>query len=56
MELAMKHKIQLAAEDIATGGNDDDDPETLKQSVQFLLDNGQIDKAVEILINLGDNA
>lgn len=54
MELAMKHRLQMAMEDLATGEGDDDDPEAMKNSVQFLLDNGQFDKAVEVMINLGD--
>ena len=54
MDLAMKHNLTHMIDDISGAVGDGDDPEVLKQSVQFLQDNGQYDKAVEIMISLGD--
>ena len=54
MDLAMKHNLAHMIDDISAGVGDGDDPEVLKQSVDFLTSNGQFDKAVEIMISLGD--
>lgn len=54
MDLALKHNLAHMIDDISAGVGDGDDPEVLKQSVDFLTNNGQYDKAVEIMISLGD--
>ena len=54
MDLAMKHNLAHMIDDISAGVGDGDDPEVLKQSVEFLTSNGQYDKAVEVMISLGD--
>ena len=54
MDLALKHNLAHMIDDISSGVGDGDDPEVLKQSVDFLTNNGQFDKAVEIMISLGD--
>jgi intraflagellar transport protein 140 len=54
MDLAMKHNLAHLIDDISAGVGDGDDPEVLKQSVDFLMNNRQFDKAVEIMISLGD--
>lgn len=56
MDLAMKHKLGHLLEDISTGVGEGDDPEVMKQSVDFLLQGGQYEKAVEIMISLGNNS
>jgi len=43
-------------EDISTGVSEGDDPEVMKQSVDFLLQGGQYEKAVDIMISLGNNS
>ena len=53
MDLALKHNLAHMIDDISAGVGDGDDPEVLKQSVDFLTNNGQYDKAVEIMISLG---
>jgi len=40
MDLAMKHKLGHLLEDISTGVGEGDDPEVMKQSVDFLLQGG----------------
>lgn len=50
----MKHNLGHMIDDISAGVGDGDDPEVLKQSVDFLTNNGQFDKAVEVMISLGD--
>ncbi len=40
MDLAMKHNLGHMIDDISSGVGDGDDPEVLKQSVDFLLNNG----------------
>ena len=54
MDLAMKHNLAHLIDDISAGVGDGDDPEVLKQSVDFLMNNRQFDKAVEIMNSLGD--
>lgn len=54
MDLAIKRNLTDMIENISTAVSDGDDPEVLKKSVQFLLDNKQYDKAVEIMISLGN--
>lgn len=54
MDIAIKHNLTDMIENISTGVEEGDDPEVLKKSVQFLLQNGQFDKAVEIMISLGN--
>jgi len=54
MEIAMRHNLSHMIEDISTGVGDGDDPEVMKSSVDFLMQNGQYDKAVEIMISLGN--
>lgn len=54
MDIAMKHNLAHMIDDISAGVGDGDDPLVLKQSVEFLTNNGQFDKAVEIMISLGD--
>jgi len=54
MDLAIKHNLTDMIENISTGVSEGDDPEVLKKSVDFLLSNRQFDKAVEIMISLGD--
>lgn len=41
-------------ENISTGVEEGDDPEVLKKSLNFLLQNKQFDKAVDIMITLGN--
>lgn len=53
MELAMTHKLSHMIEDVASGVDDTDDPEVLKGSVSFMMQNQQYEKAVEIMIGLG---
>lgn len=40
MDLAMKHNLGHMIDDISSGVGDGDDPEVLKQSLDFLLSNG----------------
>jgi intraflagellar transport protein 140 len=54
MDLAIRHNLADMIENISTGAGEGDDPEVLKKSVDFLLSNRQFDKAVEIMISLGD--
>jgi intraflagellar transport protein 140 len=55
MALAIKYNLTDMIDDISTGVEEGDDPEVLKKSVHFLLQNKQFDKAVEIMINLGQH-
>jgi hypothetical protein len=41
-------------DDISTGVSENDDPEVMKQSVSFLIQNKMFDKAVDIMISLGN--
>lgn len=54
MDLAIKHNLTDMIENISTGVQEGDDPEVLKKSFQFLMQNRQFDKAVEIMISLGN--
>lgn len=53
MDIAMKHNLAHMIEDISAGVGDGDDPEVMKSSVDFLMQNQQYEKAVEIMISLG---
>jgi hypothetical protein len=53
MELAMQHNLGHMIEDVASGVGEGDDPEVLKSSVSFMMQNQQYEKAVEIMIGLG---
>lgn len=52
MDLAMKHNLGHMIEDVASGVTEGDDPEVLKSSVSFMMQNQQYEKAVEIMIGL----
>jgi len=52
MDLAMKFNLAHMMEDISTGVGDGDDPEVMKNSVEFLMQKKQYEKAVEIMISL----
>ena len=54
MDLAIKYNLTDMIENISTDVQDGDDPEVLKNSVHFLIQNRQFDKAVEIMISLGN--
>lgn len=54
MDLAIKYNLGHLIEDISTGVSENDDPEVMKSSVQFLVQNKQYQKAVEVMISLGD--
>lgn len=54
MDLALKHNLATMIDDISAGVGDGDDPEVLKSSVDFLMQNQQYEKAVEVMISLGD--
>lgn len=54
MDLALKHNLTDLIENISAGVQEGDDPEVLKKSVHFLMQNRQFDKAVEIMISLGN--
>ena len=54
MDLALKHNLTNLIEDISAGVGDGDNPEVLKTSVEYLMQNQQYEKAVEIMISLGD--
>jgi hypothetical protein len=54
MEIAIRHNLSHMIEDISTGVGDGDDPEVMKSSVDYLMQNGQYEKAVEIMISLGN--
>jgi intraflagellar transport protein 140 len=54
MDLALKHNLTSLIEDISAGVGDGDDPEVLKTSVDYLMQNQQFEKAVEIMISLGE--
>lgn len=56
MELAMAHNLGHMIEDVASGVDDNDDPEVLKSSVSFMMQNQQYEKAVEIMIGLGQTS
>lgn len=52
----MKHNLGHMIEDVASGvgaDGDDQDPEVLRSSVSFMMQNQQYEKAVEIMIGLG---
>lgn len=53
MDIALAHNLAHLIEDVASGVGDGDDPEVLKTSVDFLMQNKQYEKAVEIMIGLG---
>lgn len=53
MDLALSHNLGHLIEDVASGVGDGDDPEVLKSSVSFLMRNAQYEKAIEIMIGLG---
>lgn len=55
MDIAMQRNLTNLIDDISSGVGDGDDPEVMKSSVSFLMQNAQYDKAVEIMINLGNN-
>ena len=55
MDLAMRHHIPI--DDFPTetiSGDNPDDHETLQSSVQFLMQNKQYEKAVEVMVQLGN--
>jgi len=54
MELAMAHNLAHMIEDISSGVGEEDDPSVMKNSVSFLMQNKQYEKAVEIMISLGE--
>ena len=54
LDLALKHNLTDLIENISAGAQEGDDPEVLKKSVHFLMQNRQFDKAVEIMISLGN--
>lgn len=43
-------------DDISTGVSENDDPEVMRQSVSFLIQNKMFDKAVDIMISLGNTS
>lgn len=49
----MQRNLTNLIDDISTGVGDGDDPEVMKSSVSFLMQNQQYEKAVEIMVNLG---
>lgn len=49
----MQRNLTNLIDDISTGVGDGDDPEVMKSSVSFLMQNQQFEKAVEIMVNLG---
>lgn len=51
-ELAIKHKLPDMAGIISTDIDESEDPEVLKQSLGFFLQNQQYEKAVQIMIHL----
>ena len=53
MDIALSHNLGHLIEDVASGVGDGDDPEVLKSSVSFLMQNQQYEKAIEIMIGLG---
>jgi hypothetical protein len=53
MDIAMQRNLTNLIDDISTGVGDGDDPEVMKSSVSFLMQNAQYDKAVEIMVGLG---
>ncbi|MFO0118020.1 MAG: hypothetical protein ACK521_10560 [bacterium] len=53
MDIAMQRNLTNLIDDISTGVGDGDDPEVMKSSVSFLMQNQQFEKAVEIMVNLG---
>jgi hypothetical protein len=53
MDIALAHNLGHLIEDVASGVGDGDDPEVLQSSVSFLMQNQQYDKAIEIMIGLG---
>lgn len=52
MQLAIQYNLTDMIDDISTGVQQDDDPDVLKKSLQFLMQNKQYEKAVEIMVNL----
>jgi len=52
MDLAIKYNLGHLLEEIQANSTEDDDPEVLKSSVQFLIQNKQYEKAVEAMIAL----
>lgn len=54
MDLAIKYNLAHMMEDISSGVGDGDDPEVMKSSVDYLMQNKQYEKAVEIMISLND--
>ena len=52
MDIAMQRNLTNLIDDISTGVGDGDDPEVMKSSVSFLMQNQQFEKAVEIMVNL----
>lgn len=54
MDLAIAKNLTDMLENISSEAQEGDDPEVLKKSVDFLLANKQYDKAVEIMISLGN--
>jgi len=55
MDIAIKYNYGHLIEGITSDVSTEDDPDVLSASVQFLLQNKQYDKAVEIMISLGKN-
>lgn len=55
MDIAMQRNLTNLIDDISSGVGDGDDSEVMKSSVSFLMQNQQYEKAVEIMINLGNN-
>ena len=54
MDLAIARGMTDMIENITQGATEGDDPEVLKKSADILLQNRQYNKAVEILISLGN--
>ena len=53
MDIAIRHNLTDMIENISSGVQEGDDPEVMKKSLNFLLQNQQFEKAVEIMISLG---
>jgi len=53
MDIAIKYNYGHLIEGITNDVSTDDDPDVLGASIQFLMQNKQFDKAVEIMISLG---
>lgn len=54
MDLAMRHKIPIDDFPTEAVADNPDDHETMQSSVQFLLQNKQYEKAVEVMVQLGN--